>query len=153
MMRAKRGLSLAMTLACGLPPATALASNLIVLETRGSGYKVGQAIPSDGAVKLGENERLILIASDGRTVALRGPFSGPPIKAAAGQSDPKLALAALIATRSARASVVGVSRSGEQRPPLRWTFPAFSIVNFTRTVPLAASVTGLMNSTVAGTFW
>ncbi len=112
-MTACRRVAATLALACVLLPGASVAASLIVLEARGGGYKPGQAIPSDRPVTLREGERLVLIGADGRSVTLRGAFSGPPMKAGAASSDPKLALAALVATRSARATAVGVTRSGE----------------------------------------
>ena len=111
-MRIRQNLIAALALVCGLLPGVSAAAGLIVLEARGSSFKPGQAIPSDRPVTLREGERLVLIGSDGRSVTLRGAYSGPPMQAGATSSDPKLALAALVATRSARATSVGVTRSG-----------------------------------------
>lgn len=111
-MRTRQNLTAALALVCALLPGFAAGAGLIVLEARGGGYKPGQAIPSDRPVTLREGERLVLIGSDGRSVTLRGAFSGPPMKAGSASSDPKLALAALLATRSARATSIGVTRAG-----------------------------------------
>ena len=103
-MTACRRVVATLALACALVPGASIAAGLIVLEARGGSYKPGQSIPSDRPVTLREGERLVLIGSDGRSVTLRGAFSGPPMKAGTASSDPKLALAALVATRSARAT-------------------------------------------------
>lgn len=94
--------------------ATAGAANLIVLEARGGGLAAGQSIASDKPISLKEGERVTLIGPDGKSVTLRGPFNGPPMPGASAATDPKQALAALVATRDARASSVGVIRAGSE---------------------------------------
>jgi len=95
-----------------LLPLSAGAANLIVLEARGGGLAAGQSIASDKPISLKEGERVTLIGPDGKSVTLRGPFNGPPMPSGAAVADPKQALAALVATRDARASSVGVIRAG-----------------------------------------
>lgn len=93
-------------------PATAMAAQLVVLDARGGTFKPGQTIDSTKPITLKEGERLTVIGPDGRSVALKGPFSGPAMAASASASDPKLALAALISTRNARSNSVGAIRAG-----------------------------------------
>lgn len=92
--------------------AAAGAANLIVLEARGGGLVAGQSIASDKPISLKEGERVTVIGPDGKSVSLRGPFKGPPMPSASAATDPKQALAALVATRDARVSSVGVIRAG-----------------------------------------
>ena len=91
----------------------AQAAPLVVIGARGTPFKVGQRIDSARPVSLKPGEQLTLIASDGRTVTLRGAFSGPPLPRAAAAPRPGQALAALVAGRQARSSSVGVVRSGD----------------------------------------
>ncbi|MBU3694860.1 MAG: hypothetical protein FGM40_08550 [Rhodocyclaceae bacterium] len=93
-------------------PMAACAVSLVVLEARGGGLSSGQAIPSDKPITLKEGERVTVIGPDGKSVTLRGPFNGPPMPGSGAAADPKLALAALVATRDARTSSVGVIRAG-----------------------------------------
>ncbi len=95
-----------------LLPTLALAANLVVLEARGVPLKPGQNIPHDAPITLKEGERLTVIGPNGKSLTLRGPFSGPPMPGGAATTDPKQALAALVATRDARTSSVGVIRAG-----------------------------------------
>ncbi len=60
-------------------PGWAAAANLVVLEARGGGLAAGQSIPSDKPINLKEGERVTVIGPDGKSVTLRGPFSGPPM--------------------------------------------------------------------------
>lgn len=94
------------------------AETLIVMEARGVSLKAGAQIDGDQILTLKEGERLTLIRSDGTVLTLRGPFSKTPAPASAVASDPKQALAALINTRAARTSSVGVIRAGEEVMPL-----------------------------------
>ena len=91
---------------------SALAANLIVMEARGAGLKIGQSIDSDKPMILKEGERVTLIGPDGSKIALRGPYNEPPLKKSASVTDPKRALVALVAKRDARISTAGVIRAG-----------------------------------------
>lgn len=94
------------------------AAPLIVVDARGGGLKSGQKIDSAKPIALKEGERVTLIGPDGKTITLRGKYAGPPMIRAGAATDPKRALAALIATRNARTSSVGVVRSGTDAAPL-----------------------------------
>ena len=94
------------------------AETLIVMEARGISLKAGAQIDGDQVLTLKEGERLTLIRSDGTVLTLRGPFSKTPAPPTAVASDPKQALAALVNTRAARTSSVGVIRAGEEVMPL-----------------------------------
>ncbi len=87
-------------------------AELIVLQARGGGLKVGQSVSATKKIVLKEGERVTLIGPDGKSIKLRGPFDDVPVKDGGKSTDPKKALAALIATRNARTSSVGVVRSG-----------------------------------------
>lgn len=120
-----------MLLALALPLAVD-AANLVVLEARGGGLSAGQSIPSDKPITLKEGERITVIGPDGKSVTLRGPFSGPPVAAGGGAAaDPKQALAALVATRDARTSSVGVIRAGTEAAKL----PEPWLIDMTRPGP------------------
>ena len=99
----------------GMP---AEAETLIVMEARGVNLKAGAQIDGDQVLTLKEGERLTLIRSDGTVITLRGPFSKTPAPPTAVATDPKQALAALVNTRAARTSSVGVIRAGEEVMPL-----------------------------------
>ena len=85
---------------------------LVVLNARSPNFKVGMKIDSEKPVELKEGEKLTVIAPDGKSKTLKGPYSGPPVSGNSTASDPKIALAALISTRDARTSSVGVIRAG-----------------------------------------
>lgn len=105
-------------LVLALSSVSAIAAPLIVVDARGGDLKAGQRIDSARPITLKEGERVTLIGPDGKTVTLRGKFSGLPMLRAGAATDPKQALAALIATRNARTSRVGVVRSASDAAPL-----------------------------------
>jgi hypothetical protein len=94
------------------------AETLIVMDARGVGLKAGAQIDGDQVLTLKEGERLTLIRSDGTVLTLRGPFSKTPAPPTAVATDSKQALAALMNTRAARTSSVGVIRAGEEVMPV-----------------------------------
>lgn len=109
MKRLQKGL---LGLALALASTSAMAAKLIVIDARAGALRPGMSIESSTALTLKEGERVTLIAPDGKTVALRGPFSGPPATRAGAAADPRQALAALVSTRNSRASSIGAVRAG-----------------------------------------
>jgi hypothetical protein len=95
-----------------LSPLSSYAIKLIVIDARSAQLKAGASIDSATAVALKEGERATLVAPDGKSVTLKGPFSGPAMAESSTAADPKAALAALVNTRDARTSSVGVIRAG-----------------------------------------
>jgi hypothetical protein len=89
------------------------AEPLIVMDVRGFKAKVGSSIDSDKPLQLEEGDRITLIRSDGVAVTLRGPYNQPPMPKKSSQTDPKIALAALVTTRDARTNSVGTIRAGK----------------------------------------
>lgn len=87
-------------------------AQLVVLNARGLGLKPGQTLPLDATVELKEGAQLSVIAADGKTLTLRGPYTGPVLKKGSEAPDPKKALRVLISSRDARTSSVGVIRAG-----------------------------------------
>lgn len=101
-----------------LSSVSVMAAPLIVVDARGGSLKAGQRIDSARPITLKEGERVTLIGPDGKTITLRGKFSGPPMLRAGAATEPKQALAALLATRKARTSRVGVVRGASDSRPL-----------------------------------
>jgi hypothetical protein len=93
-------------------PLTSDAMKLIVIDARSAQLKAGASIDSATVVALKEGERATLVAPDGKSVTLKGPFNGPAMPESSTAADPKAALAALVNTRDARTSSVGVIRAG-----------------------------------------
>lgn len=114
-----RGLRTALIVATlGLSASVAGAAKLVVIDARGGALKPGMTIDSSKPVTLKEGERLSLIAPDGRSVTLRGRFSGAPMTTGGEARNAREALGALIATRNARSSSIGAVRSGASAAPL-----------------------------------
>jgi hypothetical protein len=90
----------------------AMADKLIVLDARGGGLKAGMSIDSSANVTLKEGERVTVIGPKGNSVVLKGPFNGPALTKSDAGMDAKQALSALVATRDARSTAVGVIRAG-----------------------------------------
>ena len=87
-------------------------AQFVVMDARGIAYKPGDKITPNTSVVLKEGERLSVIGPDGKSVTLRGPFSGPLSANNAPTPDAKQALTSLLANREARTKSVGVVRSG-----------------------------------------
>ncbi len=101
----------------------AAASNLVVVKSSGIDLPVGLAVAPDKPLTLKDGEQVVLIAPDGRTVRLRGPWDKPPISgSAAANPDVKQALKALLTQTLARSQSVGVVRdtSAQVLPPEPW---------------------------------
>jgi hypothetical protein len=107
-----RALRWTLIVAAALTASAAQSAKLMVLEARGGGLKTGMSIDSDAPLSLKEGERVTVIGPDGKSTVIKGPFSGEPLPKGGVASDPKQALAALVATRDARTSSVGVIRAG-----------------------------------------
>lgn len=105
---------------CGLLVGTigTVHAKFTVIEAKGGGLKTGQAVDASFAVQLKEGERITLVGINGKTVTLRGPYAGPVSSELESGADRKSALAALVATRDARTSSVGVIRAGADASPL-----------------------------------
>lgn len=107
-----------------LLPLAVEASTVVVLESKAASYAVGTKLMPDANIQLKAGERLTLIAANGVTVSLRGPYDGMAIKDAEKHpsSDTTKNLATLLASREARTSSVGVVRAGSEtaRLPEPW---------------------------------
>jgi len=101
----------AATLAAALA-GTAFAYPLVVVDARGGQLRPGVRVDSAAPLSLKPGERVVLVGPDGRVSIVQGPHNGPPAAAGGPVQNPRLALAALIATRNDRASTVGAVRSG-----------------------------------------
>ena len=88
------------------------ANKLVVMESKAASVRVGQTLDAAAPIVLKAGEGLSLISQDGKIIKLTGPHSGPPIaRGAVAASDSKQALAAMLSSRDARTSSVGVFRS------------------------------------------
>ncbi len=87
-------------------------AQFVVMDARGVAHKPGDKLAAGTNVTLKEGERLSVIGADGKTITLRGPYTGVLAATSAAAADSKQALSALLASREARVKSVGVVRSG-----------------------------------------
>lgn len=95
-----------------LAPGAALASEFVVLTSTVSSVAVGQVVSAGQKIEIPEKARLVLINQTGKTVTLRGPYSGVP----GGDSKPQKsrfikALASLVTTTEQDTRAVGAIRA------------------------------------------
>jgi hypothetical protein len=94
-------------------------ADLVVIDARGLTVQAGQVIDDTKPLVLKEGQRITLIAANGNTLKLRGPYDQAPGSgeggAGAGVSD---ALKALIVQKQSRTSDVGVVRAGAEAAKL-----------------------------------
>jgi hypothetical protein len=84
---------------------------MVVVAARGIGLKPGTKIDAAQPLVLAEGQHVTLIAMNGVTLKLDGPYNRPP-SASGGGSDLSAALKALVTQQEARTAEVGVTRSG-----------------------------------------
>jgi hypothetical protein len=101
---------------------------LVVVDARGGQLRPGARVDSAAPLSLKAGERVVLVGPDGRVNTVQGPHNGPPAAAGGPVQNPRLALAALIATRNDRASTVGAVRSGS----LAATLPSPWLIDVSR---------------------
>jgi hypothetical protein len=108
------------------PPRPAQASEVVVVEARGIALKAGQVLDDSQPLVLQEGQRVTLIAANGNTLKLRGPYDQAPgaAGAEAGGANLAQALTALIVQKQTRTSEVGVVRNGgdDAQLPEPWVF-------------------------------
>lgn len=88
--------------------APAIASDLVVLESNVGALAPGSVVPADRQVQLGGEARLVMIAADGTTRSVTGPYSGPLGRAGA---DAPGVLERLTTQREDSNHVVGAIRA------------------------------------------
>jgi len=108
----------ALIIAALLYAGNAFAAPMTVVEARGGAARPGQRIESSAAITLHEGEKLVLIAPDGRVIALRGPYYGPALRGSGSIQDPRKALNALLALRNERRNSIGAVRSATEAAKL-----------------------------------
>jgi hypothetical protein len=125
MRRAPALAALALALASQAP--AALAAELIVVEARGVSFKPGQKIDDTTKLTLGDGQRLTLIAANGRTLKLSGPYDQVPSAEGAAEdtlSKATAALEALKVQKTARLTEIGTVRAVFNEVPEPWVLDA-----------------------------
>lgn len=91
----------------------AVAAELVVVSAKGVDLKAGQQVDGTKPLKLAAGQLLTLIASDGRTIKLKGPYEDAPAPAQAAQGGAVVdSLKNLVIQRGAGSGTLGVVRSG-----------------------------------------
>lgn len=89
------------------------AAELVVVSAKGVDLKAGQQIDGTKPLKLAAGQLLTLIAADGRTIKLKGPYEDAPAPAQAQQGGAVVdSLKNLVNQRGAGSGTLGVVRSG-----------------------------------------
>ncbi len=94
-----------------LAAAPALA-DMVVIRATGAALVPGQTVATGVSVSLPAGDSATLLARDGKTVTLTGPFSGSPEKSGTAGGDPKVitALSRLLTSGAADTHTLGVTR-------------------------------------------
>lgn len=97
----------------------ARADTLIVIEAHGVSLAPGDAVDSAKPLHLAEDQRLTLVAADGRTIKVQGAWDRPPSEAAEpGAVGMLTLLKELAAGRAPDSRTLGALRSGAEVAPL-----------------------------------
>jgi hypothetical protein len=92
-------------------PLGASAEDMVVVNARGIGLKPGTKIDAAKPLVLAEGQHVTLVAVNGVTLKLDGPYDKPPNQATGGRVV-TAALGALVTQQGARTVEVGVTRAG-----------------------------------------
>ena len=76
MMRRIVAASAAAALFAAAPVGAAVASDLVVLESNVASLAPGSVVPATQSVSLGGGARIVMIAADGTTRSVSGPYNG-----------------------------------------------------------------------------
>ncbi|HUB98154.1 MAG TPA: hypothetical protein VL993_19680 [Stellaceae bacterium] len=92
-------------------PAQAIAEQMVVVAARGIALHPGDKIDSEKPLVLTQGQHVTLIAINGVTINLNGPYDKPPAASSNGK-DLSSALSALATQQQARTTEVGATRAG-----------------------------------------
>jgi hypothetical protein len=96
-------------------PTAASAVEVVVVEARGGSFKTGDKIDGNAPITLAAGQKLSLIAQNGATIRLRGPFEGPPAPdSAVERGDVATALLNLGRQTESTSTSLGVVRAGTE---------------------------------------
>jgi hypothetical protein len=109
-MRLKPALALAAALFLAAPVAGA--NELVVLDAKGVELAPGAKLDGTAKLVLAAGARLTLVAADGRTIKLKGPYDDAPAPGQAGQANMGDALKNLMSQRGSGTAQLGVVRAG-----------------------------------------
>ena len=93
-------------------PGAALASEFVVLTSTVSSVSVGQVVSAGQKIEIPDKARLVLINETGKTMTLKGPYSGVPGGNSAPQKSRFIkALASLVTTTEQDTRAIGAIRA------------------------------------------
>ena len=97
----------------GISAARADDSALVVMDATNLPYHAGDQIPANQQLSLNVGQSISLIASDGRVISVKGPYSGPPAPSAQTQaSNIGQMLLPLVQQAGTETATPGVIRDG-----------------------------------------
>jgi hypothetical protein len=103
-----------------LAAAGAEGADLVVADAHNIALEPGQLVDGNRPLLLRDDQRLTLIAKDGRTIRLRGPYNGRPGTAEAAHTTTLFeGIAALRTEKAPRLNQAGVVRSPSLIPELQ----------------------------------
>lgn len=105
-------LALAVTAALLLAAPLAGANELVVLDAKGVDLAPGAKLDGTAKLTLAAGARLTLVAADGRTIKLKGPYDDSPAPGQAEQANMGDALKNLMSQRGSGTAQLGVVRAG-----------------------------------------
>jgi hypothetical protein len=103
--------AVALLAAALVAPMAASAEDMVVVNARGIGLKPGTKLDAAKPLVLAEGQHVTLVAINGVTLKLDGPFNKPPGQAS-GSGTTTVALGALVTQQGPRTVEVGVTRAG-----------------------------------------
>ena len=97
----------------------AAAQDLVVIASSASGIKAGQMVKPGAALNVPAGANVTLVSQSGKTIMLKGPFSGVPGGGAGGGGDKSLvsALSKLMSAADGKSATLGAMRSGIAKEP------------------------------------
>ncbi len=108
------GSALALAAALLLAAPLAGANELVVLDAKGVDLAPGAKLDGKAKLVLAAGARLTLVAADGRTIRLKGPYDDSPAPGQAEQANMGDALKNLMSQRGAGTAQLGVVRAGSE---------------------------------------
>ena len=97
----------------------AIAGQWVVIAAEQTTLQPGAIVDGDQPLKLAQGARLTLLADNGKTLKLSGPYTGAPGNGSApgAPTDNLTAIASLLQGHQQSASTLGVMRGNDSRPP------------------------------------
>ena len=97
----------------------AAAADLVVIASSATGIKAGQMVKSGAALDVPTGANVTLVSQSGKTIMLKGPFSGVPGGGAGGGGDKSLvsSLSKLLSASGGKSVALGAMRSGVPKEP------------------------------------